>query len=316
MELCHYGCGQKAKFIFKNGKLCCSKNHKQCPNKKESKHDYKNDKSHKKVNCKYCNKEFFYSNLKQHESSCYLKPENIRTCLNCRKILNGRDQKKYCSKKCFASHTHTTKKKKQSKETKRKISTSVKNISPTRSDALKKPVMIEIKCPICGNIKKIKTTAPGSFSKTKSCSKKCLSKLLSKKSIESGCGGYREGSGRSKSGYYKGVYCGSSYELIFLVYHLNIGSNIKRCKLKIPYTYNGQNHHYYPDFEIDNIIYEIKGFYNKIVDIKTNAVINAGYKIEVLYLKDLQPMLDCIKNKFKIKNIIKLYEQKTLLSSS
>lgn len=27
-------------------------------------------------------------------------------------------------------------------------------------------------------------------------------------------GGYRKGSGRSKHGYYKGIYCGSTYELL------------------------------------------------------------------------------------------------------
>jgi 5-methylcytosine-specific restriction endonuclease McrA len=31
MELCDYGCGQEAKFPFKNGKRCCSKSHRQCP---------------------------------------------------------------------------------------------------------------------------------------------------------------------------------------------------------------------------------------------------------------------------------------------
>lgn len=33
--LCEYGCGQQAKFVFKNGKHCCSKNHQQCPHIKE-----------------------------------------------------------------------------------------------------------------------------------------------------------------------------------------------------------------------------------------------------------------------------------------
>jgi len=29
-NLCEYGCGKKANFIFKNGKKCCSKNHSSC----------------------------------------------------------------------------------------------------------------------------------------------------------------------------------------------------------------------------------------------------------------------------------------------
>ncbi|MFW9871751.1 MAG: NUMOD3 domain-containing DNA-binding protein [Candidatus Thorarchaeota archaeon] len=31
MKLCDYGCGQKAKYQFKNDKWCCSKNHISCP---------------------------------------------------------------------------------------------------------------------------------------------------------------------------------------------------------------------------------------------------------------------------------------------
>jgi len=33
--LCEYGCGQEAKYQFKNGKWCCSKSHQQCPILKE-----------------------------------------------------------------------------------------------------------------------------------------------------------------------------------------------------------------------------------------------------------------------------------------
>ena len=35
MKLCQYGCGQEAKYQFKNGKLCCSKHWKLCPVKRE-----------------------------------------------------------------------------------------------------------------------------------------------------------------------------------------------------------------------------------------------------------------------------------------
>jgi len=32
IHLCDYGCGQEAKYQFKNGKWCCSKSHQSCPN--------------------------------------------------------------------------------------------------------------------------------------------------------------------------------------------------------------------------------------------------------------------------------------------
>lgn len=33
-ELCHYGCGQVARWRFKQGKLCCSKSYNSCPEKR------------------------------------------------------------------------------------------------------------------------------------------------------------------------------------------------------------------------------------------------------------------------------------------
>jgi hypothetical protein len=35
MKLCDYGCGQEAKYQFKNGKWCCSESHNSCPNMKK-----------------------------------------------------------------------------------------------------------------------------------------------------------------------------------------------------------------------------------------------------------------------------------------
>jgi hypothetical protein len=40
MQLCEYGCGQEAKFQFKNGKWCCSKHFAKCPVMKEKSKEY------------------------------------------------------------------------------------------------------------------------------------------------------------------------------------------------------------------------------------------------------------------------------------
>ena len=50
--------------------------------------------------------------------------------------------------------------------------------------------------------------------------------LNKNESIEKGylkgkTGGIREGAGRSKSGWYKGYYCNSSYELAWVIYSLD-----------------------------------------------------------------------------------------------
>lgn len=70
--------------------------------------------------------------------------------------------------------------------------------------------------------------------------------------------GYRKNAGRGKRGYYKGLYCMSSWELAWVVYQLEHGLNVEQCKDKFKYTMNGEIHHYTPDFIIDGVYYEIK----------------------------------------------------------
>jgi len=123
MKICEYGCEQEAKFQFKNGKWCCSKNHKQCPAKRKTNKDYSKNKSYKIVNCQYCLRELFFSNLKVHERACTLNPKNIKRCPNCNKIIIKLENK-FCSRSCSASYNN--KKRKHSEESKRKISESVK----------------------------------------------------------------------------------------------------------------------------------------------------------------------------------------------
>jgi hypothetical protein len=228
----------------------------------------------------------------------------MNKCENC-----GEDTKnpKFCSRSCSASYNN--KNRKHSQETKDKIGRSLKGWQTISGGKIKPETFYIMQiCPICKNEIIIETTAPSSISKTKTCSDKCFRTLLSIKTIESGCGGFREGSGRSIGGYYKGIYCHSTYELIFLVYHLDIGTKIKRSKKQIPYSYESKNHIYYPDFEIDGKLVEIKGFYNDVVGVKTQAAKDLGYNINVLYLSDLNPMIDYLKKKFKFSNVMEFYE--------
>ncbi len=92
-------------------------------------------------------------------------------------------------------------------------------------------------------------------------------------------GGAREGSGRAKTGYYNGIYCGSTYELAFLIWHLDHNIDIKRSKEKFSYVFENKSRTYYPDFEVDRVIYEIKGRLSQVDYAKIatcNAVIVCG----------------------------------------
>lgn len=66
---------------------------------------------------------------------------------------------------------------------------------------------------------------------------------------------------RFKYGSYNGIRCDSSWELAFVLYHLDHNIAIVRCNEYFTYKDNrGTNHLYFPDFVINGIYYEIKGW--------------------------------------------------------
>ena len=96
--------------------------------------------------------------------------------------------------------------------------------------------------------------------------------------------------------------------MAFGIWNIDHNINFKRCTKIFEYEYNGRKLRYFPDFEIDNIIYEIKGYWTEQVDYKINSVKEKGFEIKVLYLKDIKHMIDYVKNKYKVKKIEEIYE--------
>jgi len=137
---------------------------------------------------------------------------------------------------------------------------------------------------------------------TKYCSDLCRDKHI---------GGYRKGSGHSKQGYYKNIWCDSTYELAYVIYHLEHNIPIKRNKEKFSYQLDGKKKHYNPDFIVNNELIEIKGWHTDLVDIKALAVINKPLKI--LYKEDLTDIFNYVSQKYNmpISDIYKLYEDYT-----
>jgi hypothetical protein len=120
-------------------------------------------------------------------------------------------------------------------------------------------------------------------------------------------GGYRKGSGRSKSGYYKGIYCGSTYELCWAIY--NIDNNIKFERFPGKIEKDGLV--YYPDFLLDDgkTIIETKGYEKKeSVDKKTKLAESFGYTVAVLRKDDLQYAFDYVERTYKTKKFYELYD--------
>ncbi len=207
---------------------------------------------------------------------------------------------KYCSKECAHSRKFT-------KEIKNKIANSIKKYNCNLTKEQKEKLLLNrwgkcdnffivMECPVCHKLYKSRVCRI-----QKHCSRECACK---DKNSYKNCGGYREGSGRSKSGYYKGIYCGSTYELVYVIYRLDNNLTVKRFDGIIT---DGKLT-YIPDFIENNTIIEIKGYYQEAVDKKSELAKAKGYNIKVLYKEDLQKEFDWVKNHYKYKKLQELYD--------
>ena len=117
-------------------------------------------------------------------------------------------------------------------------------------------------------------------------------------------GGYRQGSGRGKKGWYKGIFCDSSWELAFVIYHKDRNLDIQRCKEIRQYIFKDEVKNYYPDFKVDSKIYEIKGYETE----QSKATQEYNKDIIVLNKTDMKLYLDYAIDKYS-KDFISLYEK-------
>jgi hypothetical protein len=142
----------------------------------------------------------------------------------------------------------------------------------------------------------------------KTCSQECYKQYRNKHMpVPKTIGGYRPGSGRSKHGYYKGIYCGSTYELCWAIY--NLDHNIKFTRFSSCLERDGLK--YYPDFLLDDkkTIIEIKGYESpELVERKNKLAESFGYNVIVLRKNDLEHIFDYVKEKYKVTDFQKLYD--------
>lgn len=116
---------------------------------------------------------------------------------------------------------------------------------------------------------------------------------------------------------YKSLFFDSSWELAFYIYHIDKCHKIKHEPCNFSYTYNKQDHYYFPDFKVNNKYYEIKGeqFIERYKNgkIKTlvcpfdnslNGIYNAKYKcmkkhnVTIIDGYKIQKYLEYVINKY------------------
>jgi hypothetical protein len=122
-------------------------------------------------------------------------------------------------------------------------------------------------------------------------------------------GGYRERSGRGKSGYYKGYYSASTWELAYIIYLLDNDISFNRNNNKYEYfDKKGNKKKYIPDFVLeDGTIVEIKGPQDKNWEEKLKYF-PYKEKLVVLTKEDIYPIIQEIKNRYDVNHLEYLYE--------
>ena len=160
-------------------------------------------------------------------------------------------------------------------------------------------------CSICG------AELPYERRNKQTCSRSCYKKLLSK--TRSAAAQRKGGNlnpygvrGTAKYGTYKGLHCDSSWELAYAIYCLDHDIIIERNTDGFEYTYNNQQHIYYPDFIVDGKYIEIKNFNNDQVQAKIKGF-PQNKELIVLFKPDMKPYLDyCTKTYGK--NFVDMYD--------
>jgi hypothetical protein len=193
---------------------------------------------------------------------------------------------------------------KHSEETRLKIKNKLKELvrlNPDKFTSSKKEKKI-LHCVECNEKMYLRPS-----DKKKFCSLQCKDLARDKGFFKGKSGGMRIGAGRAKSGWYKGIFCNSSYELAWVIYSLDNNVKFKRNTKGFEYlNTEGYISNYYPDFYIENeeTYIEIKGYKEKEFENKQKYFTE---KILVVDKNKIKPIINYVESKYG-KNFIELYE--------
>ena len=217
-------------------------------------------------------------------------------CAKCNKPLKfSKRNGKFCNHSCAASFTNIQRGS-RTQITKDKIS---KTINENKLIYCVGNICIldYRKCEFCEHIYLINPK-----STRKNCgSSECKFKQRSKSA--QGSGGYRQGSGRGKHGWCRGIYCDSSWELAYVLYNTDHNIRFERNKEGFEYEFENKIRKYFPDFIVDGKYVEIKGYDSPQWQAKLEQF---PHKIEVLQKEEIKKYIDYASKKYG--NFIGMYE--------
>lgn len=122
-------------------------------------------------------------------------------------------------------------------------------------------------------------------------------------------GGYRRGSGRGKKGWYKGIWCDSTYELVYAIFNLDHGIPFARNYTRFSYTYDGEKRTWMPDFvQPDGTYVKVKGYEDERARAKHGAFPG---RLIVLKREHMSDMFAYVEEKYG-KDLVQLYESSSL----
>lgn len=124
--------------------------------------------------------------------------------------------------------------------------------------------------------------------------------------LTNGLGGYQPTGGRGKKGWYRGYWCDSSWELAWVIYHLDHGVSFIKNTKKFPYVFEEKQRNYIPDFyraDLDSFI-EVKGYRSVQFDAKVSCFPKT---LIVLYENDMDPILGYVVERYGL-DFVSLYE--------
>ena len=221
--------------------------------------------------------------------------DSPKYCPNCNDVIPfEKRNNKYCSQSCSTTYANLKRGPKSEKE-KQNISAGVRKytISNPRTKKEKITQKRYKRCVVCDT----EFELSGRSNRT-TCGKDCFITNQGRNATK------QKSHGGGKKGIYKDFHCDSTYELAFLIYHLDHGIPFARCEETRTYVYNGLTKLYTPDFVVNDDIVEVKGFMSK----QAEAKLTQNSDIKVIDRIGIKPYIKYVQKTYNVSKIESLYD--------